>query len=213
MVRVPAARMVILSLSLLQMGLFTSVLAAPTPAAVVPVHPEEHSKATGPVASSSKDASRPFRCPAAAPSARVQKRLTSQNERYSEAENEFLAQFECQSKDRPQPDFNHVMTWSDDKFKTLVGILRKKVEDPNWNTTKDVRTRGLQRISKWQRAPDERVSKEGVVWWFFFMVLNKDCWKDPSSGFTCLEGSDMYPDRLALEAAEKEAEGMSELIK
>ncbi|KAJ3753063.1 hypothetical protein EV360DRAFT_74823 [Lentinula raphanica] len=196
MVKIPAARMVILSLSLLQMGLITSVLAAPTSAAVVPVHPQEHSKAMGPVAS------RPFHCLIAAPAARVQKRMLteeSMEQQWSPAEVGFVEEI-CK-KENNHYDFKYFMSLPRGQIETMVSIIEKMLEDPDWE---NVRERGLQRISKWRRDPFNWVAKEGVVFWFDALLLEGRCSDATgldSSKYNCSEGTDMYPDWLAFNEA------------
>ncbi|KAJ3775556.1 hypothetical protein FB446DRAFT_386490 [Lentinula raphanica] len=186
MVKIPAARMVILSLSLLQMGLITSVLAAPTPAAVVPVQPGGNSNAMGLVPSSviPQSADRPRRCPVL----KVHKRSETVTSLAQTIRKE-----ECY-------DFKMLMdATSAEQYKEMIGVIQKNTR--SLNLPRDVTEKALMRISKYERDTGGKMAKEGVAWWFDQTELNGLCTSRTPDYSYKRENDDMYTDWLALSRA------------
>ncbi|KAJ3716626.1 hypothetical protein C8R42DRAFT_778661 [Lentinula raphanica] len=189
MVKIPAARMVILSLSLLQMGLITSVLAAPTPA-VVPVQPGGNSNAMGLLPSSvmQQSADRPRRCPVLKVSSETVTSLA-----------QTIREEECY-------DFNMLLSDATaEQYKEMIGVIQKNTR--SLNLPRDVTEKALMRISKYERDTGGKMAKEGVAWWFDQTELKGLCTSRTPDYSYKRENDDMYTDWLALSRAKQRLEG------
>ncbi|KAJ3721079.1 hypothetical protein C8R42DRAFT_77421 [Lentinula raphanica] len=187
MVKILATRTVILSLSLLQAGLITSVLAAPT-ATVAPVHSMIKSNAMKPLASgtsgasgsSAPDHSNPRACAVA----NVQKKheeVQGHNSIIDSIYEKGKFNFASLLRDSTQEDFEQ-----------MIGVIEQRIQTTS-TSSQAFRDKALQRISAYKLCPNDEKAKKGVLWWFDMTVFSGMCSKNSRYQYRNY-GTDMYDD-------------------
>ncbi|KAJ3729849.1 hypothetical protein C8R42DRAFT_716106 [Lentinula raphanica] len=169
--------MVILSLSLLQMGLVTSVLAAPTSTAVGPVQPAP-SKEIGAISSSTTQRfpRQPHHCPVA----KVQRRNPgSPNEstmQYGDLPTETFFRRICQERSVYPEDrfFAYLVSLNNDDFRVMCSIVKTnvKLSEDLPETAKEA---ALRRIAEYTANPSNEKTKQAVVWWLDLTLFQLQC--------------------------------------
>ncbi|KAJ3753023.1 hypothetical protein EV360DRAFT_88170 [Lentinula raphanica] len=173
MVKILAPSLVNLGLTLLQMGIITSVLVPPTSAAVVPVHSQENeSKVTGPVASSSfakSHRSSPRYCSVV----RVPEKNSHTKAKIEKrnGERKSLAQLlqEHQAFDLVFLVEELSESYYHDMIHTIEesGVLQ--------NMDPEIRIQVRKRISEFKKNLDDTAAKARLSWWYDKLILGGCC--------------------------------------
>ncbi|KAJ3837584.1 hypothetical protein EV361DRAFT_950837 [Lentinula raphanica] len=185
MVKILATRTAILSLSLLQAGLITSVLAAPT-ATVAPVHSMIKSNAMKPLASGTSGASGSSAPDHSNPRARAVANVQNRHEEV-QGHNSIIDSI-CE---KDKFDFTYLLQHSThQEFRQMIGVIEDRIAKTG---DQAVSKKASQRISEYNQRPDDEGAKKGVLWWFDMTVFGGMCSKNSEYQYKEY-GTDMYSD-------------------
>ncbi|KAJ3753058.1 hypothetical protein EV360DRAFT_74819 [Lentinula raphanica] len=212
MVRIPCAKMVILSLGLLQMGPISSVLAAPTSAALEQNRKEIEFVSSAGSITQRQPSRQMYHCPLHAKVHDVQKRMNSglgfsNVLKYSvEAEkliericldpvmvlkNPVIAGQQAQSKQSgTKTIFPSLMSMDPGSFRLMAEIVVESAKKYYPQRTND---RVATRVEQYKENPDDEQAKKGIVWWLDRLLFGS-AYADAAKYDYKTYGTDMYED-------------------
>ncbi|KAJ3716624.1 hypothetical protein C8R42DRAFT_725068 [Lentinula raphanica] len=201
MVRIPCAKMVILSLGLLQMGPISSVLAAPASAALEQNRKEIEFVSSAGSITQRQPSCQMYHCPLHAKVHDVQKRMDSglgfSNVLKYSVEAEKLIERICLAGQQAQSKqsgtktiFPSLMSMDPESFRLMAEIVVESAKKYYPQRTND---RVATRVEQYKENPDDEQAKKGIVWWLDRLLFGS-AYADAAKYDYKTYGTDMYED-------------------